>query len=70
MTLDIQEIAERLAKKGLTSADVGKVKFELTLVEIIDELSGIVNTLDQALIELEERSPKTKQDYLEKIGEV
>ena len=71
---DINEVAEKMIKRGFESNDTNEVAF-------LDELSWIIdfepdNTYLKDLkkemeeIEEEKHSPKTLQDYLEKIGEI
>ena len=71
----MNEIAERMVEKGFESSDINESGF-------LDELSWIVNfelvnkkylmelKAEMELVENIKPSPKTKAEYLEKMGEV
>jgi Mg2+ and Co2+ transporter CorA len=71
--INLDDIADRLTQKGLSSRDVDSDKFITQLVEILEDEYNLLSELTDKLESLEDENhptPESLGDYLEKIGEV
>ena len=71
MKLRLDEIAQELIDKGFTSQDIDSAKLEQEILQILSDKSFFENLQDEmTLIEDENHpEPRTRAEYLEKIGE-
>ena len=72
---DINDVAEKMIKKGFEPNDTNEVAFldELSWIIDFEPDSKYLKKLGEEMEEIEDEnhsSPKTLLDYLEKIGEV
>jgi hypothetical protein len=71
--INLDDIADRLTQKGLSSRDVDSDKFITQLVEILEDEYNLLSELTDKLESLEDANhpcPESLEDYLEKIGEI